>query len=186
VLGAGARPLGVDDPRLGRELVGVSPQALGGSKGGGFFSAPSGSGAGAGVQRVEALATEDRAQGMDGKEETRRGGNPACPILRPGSPWHQTVHVAMGSEGLSPGVQDLEATELAPQMLAAALEQGLAGSPQEQREAGAFVGQDECLALMRERKDAVAIRHGPELGLAVCAPLRRGQGLTFGAVAIAA
>jgi hypothetical protein len=83
-------------------------------------------------------------------------------------------------------MQDLDATELAAQILAAELEQCLAGSPQEPCEEGAFVGQDECIELMRERKDAVEIRHGQELGLAVCDPLRLGQGLTLGAVAIAA
>jgi len=83
-------------------------------------------------------------------------------------------------------MQDLDATELAAQILAAELEQRLTGSPQEQREEGAFVDQDERIELMRERKDAVEIRHGQELGLAVCDPPRLGQGLTLGAVAIAA
>jgi hypothetical protein len=83
-------------------------------------------------------------------------------------------------------MQDVDATAWAAQILAAALEQCLAGSPPEQCEEGAFVGQDECIELMRERKDAGAIRHGQERGLAVCDPLRLGQGLTLGAVAIAA
>ena len=42
------------------------------------------------------------------------------------------------------------------------------------------------LELLWERKDAMEIRHGQELGLAVCDLLRLGQGLTLGAVAIAA
>jgi hypothetical protein len=77
----------------------------------------------------------------------RMGWDPACPIIRQGSPWHQTVSVAMGSEGLLPRMQDLDATELAAQILAAALEQCLAGSPQEPCEEGAFVDQDECIEL---------------------------------------
>lgn len=107
-------------------------------------------------------------------------------MIRQCSPWHQTGYVAMGSEGLSPRMQDWDAPELAAQSLAAALEQGLAGSPQAQCEEGALVGQDECLALLRERKDAVEIRHGQARGLAGCDPLRLGQGVTRGAVAMAA
>ena len=141
---------------------------------------------GAGEEGIKERATADRAQGVDGEEETRMGGDPACTILPQCSPWHQTVHVAMGSESLIPGRQDVDATALAPQVLAAELEQRLAGSLQEQREQGAFVDQDECLELMRKRKDAVEIRHWQELGLAVCDPLRLSHGLTLGAVAIAA
>src|SRR6266446_2766092 len=98
------------------------------------------------------------------------GWDPACPISRQCSPWHQTVSVAMGSEGLIPRLQDLDATELAAQILAADLEQCLAGRPQEQGEEGAVVGQDEGSERMRERQDAVAIRYGQALGLAVCDP----------------
>jgi hypothetical protein len=79
VLGACERPLSVDDPRLGLALVGAAPHALGRSKGGGLFRAHHGRCDGAGVQRVEALATEDRARGMDGQEATRRGGSQRVP-----------------------------------------------------------------------------------------------------------
>ena len=101
------------------------------------------------MQRVEARATANRAQGMDGKEATRMGRNPAGPILRQGAPWPPTVHVAMGSEGLLPGGQDVDAPQLAPQMLTAAREPGLAGSPHEQGEEGALVGQDEGMERRR-------------------------------------
>jgi hypothetical protein len=123
---------------------------------------------------------------MDGPEEMWLGGDLACPLLRQDSPWHQTVHVAMGSAGLIPGVQDLDATEWAPQVLAAALEQCLAGHPPAQRAEGAFGRQDECIDLMRARQDAGAIWHGQELGLAVFDPPRLGPGLTLGAVTMAA
>jgi hypothetical protein len=83
-------------------------------------------------------------------------------------------------------MQAVDATALAPQVLAAALEPRLAGSPPEQREQGAFVDQDERIERMRERKDAVDIRHGQACGLAGFDPLRLGQGLTLAAVAIAA
>jgi hypothetical protein len=62
----------------------------------------------------------------------------------------------------------------------------VAGSPQEQREQGAFVDQDEGSERMGERKDAGAIRYGQECGLAGVDPLRLGQGWTLGTVAIAA
>ena len=92
----------------------------------------------------------------------------------------------MGSAGLLPGRQDLDATALAPQVLAAALAQRLVGRPQEQRGQGTVVDQDECLERRRERQDAVARRPGQACGLAGFAPLRLGQGLTLGAVAMAA
>ena len=51
-------------------------------------------------------------------------------MIRQYSPWHQTVHVAMRPEGLLPGLPDLDAPQLAPQVLAAELEERPAGSPQ--------------------------------------------------------
>jgi hypothetical protein len=92
----------------------------------------------------------------------------------------------MGAAGLLPGVHDLDATQLAPQLLAAARAQGRAGRPPEQGEEGALGGHDEGRERLRERKDAVEIRHGPACGLAVCAPRRLGQGVPRGAVALAA
>jgi len=92
----------------------------------------------------------------------------------------------MGSAGLLPGLHDVDATELAAQVLAAALEQRLAGRPHEQREEGALVDQDERMERRREGQDAVEIRHGQALGLAVCDPRRLGHGLTRGTVAMAA
>jgi len=92
----------------------------------------------------------------------------------------------MGPEGLIPGMHDLDTTALAPQMLAAELEQRLAGSPQQQREQGPFGGEDERMECMRECKDAMARGHRDEVGLAVCDPLRLGEGLTRGTVTIAA
>jgi hypothetical protein len=186
VRGAWERPLGGDAPRLGRERVGAAPPALGWSQGGGLCRAHQGLCEGAGGQRVEARATADRAPGLDGKEATRRGGAPACLRLRQGSPWHQTGQGGRGSERLIPGVHDVDATTLAPQMLAAARAPGRAGSPPEPCEAGACVGQDAGMERMRERQDAVARRHGQERGWAVCDPRRLGQGVTRGAVAMAA
>jgi hypothetical protein len=183
---AGHGLLGVDDPRLGIKLVDTAPEALRGRAGVGVCRQHRRSHGGAGVEGLKARAAADGTQGRDGAEETWMGCDPACPMRRQGSPWHQTGHVAMGSEGLVPGLQDWDATALAPQGLAAALEQRLAGSPQEQREPGAFVAQDQRMERMRQRKDAVAIRHGQACGLAGVAPLRLGQGLTRGAVAIAA
>ena len=107
-------------------------------------------------------------------------------MVRQRSPWHQTVPVEMGPKGLIPGMQDLDTTDLASQVLTAELEECLAGSPQEQREERAFVGQDERIEFMWKRKDAVEIRHWQERGLAVCDPLGFGEGLTLGAGAIAA
>ena len=130
VSGACQRPLGIDDPRLGLELVGKALEARGGSKGLGRLREHQGIRGGAGVECVEELAAEDRAQGVDGKEAPWMGRDPASPMIRQCSPWHQTVHVEMRPEGLIPGMQDLDAPELAPQVLAAELEQRLAGSPQ--------------------------------------------------------
>ncbi len=177
---------GVDDPRLGRALVDASPEALRWREGLGLLRQHHRTHGGAGVEGLKALAAADRAQGVDGTEETRMGWEPACPILRQCSPWHQTVPVAMGSAGLLPGLHDVDATELAAQVLAAALEQRLAGRPHEQREEGALVDQDERMERRRERQDAVEIRHGQALGLAVCDPRRLGHGLTRGTVAMAA
>ena len=61
------RSLGIDDPLLGIELVGKALEALGGSKGLGRFREHQGIRGSAVVERVEKLAAEDRAQGVDGK-----------------------------------------------------------------------------------------------------------------------
>ena len=177
---------GVDAPRLARKLVDASPEALRSREGLGRLRHPHRPHGRAGEEGITALATADRAQGVDGAEDTRRGGDPACPMLPQGSPWPQTVPVAMGSESLSPGRPDVEATAWAPQVLAAALAPRLAGSLQRPREPGAFVDQDACLERLRQRQAAVARRHGQALGLAVCAPRRLRPGLPRGAVAIAA
>ena len=51
-------------------------------------------------------------------------------MIRQRPSWYQTVHVAMGPERLIPGLQHLDATDVASQVLAAELAQRLAGSPQ--------------------------------------------------------
>ena len=72
-----------------------------------------------------------------------------------------------------------------PRLWCAELEQRLAGSPQQQGEKCAFVGEDEGVEVVRQGKDAVEIGHLKEVGLAVFKPLFPGEGLACGAVAIA-
>ena len=115
---------------LGLEQVGKALEALGGRKGLGRLRAHHGRRGDPGVECVEELAAADRAQGMDGKAAPWMGWDPAGPMIRQYSPWHQTVHVAMRPEGLLPGLPDLDAPQLAPQVLAAELEERPAGSPQ--------------------------------------------------------
>jgi hypothetical protein len=177
---------GVHAPRLGRERVEASSAALWGRAGLGRPRPPPRTQGGAGVEGRKARAAADRAPGVDGKEATRLGGEPACPMLRQCAPWHPPVSVAMGSAGLLPRLPAVAATAWAAQRLAAARAQGLAGSPPAQGEEGALVGQAECLERMRARQDAGAIRPGQERGLAVCAPRRLGPGVPLGAGAMAA
>src|SRR5262245_11999674 len=64
---AGHGLFGVDDPRLGIELVDEAPEALRCREGLGLLRKHPSTHGGAGVEGIKELAAEDRAQGVDGK-----------------------------------------------------------------------------------------------------------------------
>lgn len=92
----------------------------------------------------------------------------------------------MRPQGLVPGVQDPGAPDLPAKVLLPALPQRLARSGEEERQQGPCVDQDERVEFVGEGKDQVKRGHGKQRSFAVLQPLGLGEGLTRGAVAIAA
>jgi hypothetical protein len=176
-------PLGLDSPRLVIELGDASLQAVGCFQGRCVPSAHQGLPAVA--EGRKDLGAKHGTRRRNGAQALRLGWHPACPLIGQGPAWDQSVPVAMGVEGLLPGVSEQEATEWAPQVVMAALEKRLAGRPQQQGEQRAFVGEDKGGEIMWPGKDAGALGHWQECGLSLFAPCCLGEGLALGAVAMA-
>ena len=177
--------LDVDDPRLAVEMVVELREALGrGPVCDRIGERQSASGVRL-VQRVNEFPAEDLTQRLHREEEAGMGGEPTRAVTRQCPSRHETVHMAMWAQRLVPGGEDHGASDLPAQGGVAELHQCLAGGGAQEGHQGPFVGQHECIERVWQGKDGVQRGHGQAFRLAVFQPLRLGQGLARGAVAMA-
>jgi hypothetical protein len=68
-------------------------------------------------EAVEELAAKDPTECLDMEQEVVPGLDPVSVVKRQGPAWNQTVEVEMRTEGLIPGVEHGQKTQLAAQGL---------------------------------------------------------------------
>jgi hypothetical protein len=83
-------------------------------------------------------------------------------------------------------MEDHDATQLAPEVMPAELEQRLTGGRKQQAEKQPFIPQDERVEGVRQCKDGMKVRDREKVGLAIGHPLGFGEALALGTVPIAA
>ena len=140
-------------------------------------------------QAVEEFAAKDLAQSLDREEVTRMGLDPALAIERQTAAGDETVDVEMGAELLISGMQHHGNARQSIEVVTAKLQESFRGGLEEQLQKRTLVlllTEDEWVEFVRQGEDIVEIGYGQEFGLTFFEPLGCRQGLTLGAVAVAA
>src|SRR5688572_4679781 len=96
------------------------------------------------------------------------------------------MKMEVGLQDLMPGMQDHDDTELAAQVVAAKLKEGIAGGAKQQAEQEAFVAKDQRVELVWQGHHGVEVGGGQKLRPPCLDPVGLGYGLTLGTVTIAA
>lgn len=167
---AGKGYCGVDAPLLGIELMAKRGKARREGHGAG--------GACLGQRRAE-LAAQDGAQGPHRQEDEGIRLAPALPMGGKRASRHDTVDMAMGPSGLSPGVQEHGAANLPAEVVVPKRDKGLTGGVAQESEEGPLGGQEEDVESVGHGQPQGARGYRQQRGLASLAPL------PLGAVAIA-
>jgi hypothetical protein len=139
------------------------------------------------LEPVEVFATKDLGEGVYGEEELRTFRRDPATLLRSQSPpGDETVHVEMLVEILAPGVEHERGAQVAPQPLGITPEglEGLPGRLEQEGIEDPRVPLGHRIEGMGERKDAVEIRDGQEVGHARLDPARGSEALALGAMPI--
>lgn len=125
--------LGVDDPVLAGQWLVERREALGYVQGCRLLGDRQGAGGPGVVQRLEALAAEDRPQRPDRAEEAGISRDPRLAVRRQRTGRDDAVDLAMGPQRLVPGVQDSGAADRPAEVTLTQLLARLAGSGAQER-----------------------------------------------------
>ncbi len=140
------------------------------------------------TQPLNEFAAKDPAEHLHRQEEARIfRANPASAIRREATGRNDAVHVRMLDQGLPPGVEDAQETDLSTEV------SGIGGDFEQRRRAGAKeqVIQARGVALaqrierVRQREDDMDVRHVEQLALARGQPALSRLSLTLGTVPVA-
>lgn len=139
------------------------------------------------VQAGEILRAKDRRKRPDRKQEGRATGDPAGPLLIQRSTGDEAVEMEMLRERLPPRVQNRGDPDGAAQMATVASEgeERVGRRTKEERVDHPWISLRQCVEIVRQGEDDVAIRNGQEIRLARREPAFFGERLALGAMTIA-
>src|SRR5262249_33792367 len=191
LLGSGEGRLAVDDPALTTHLGDQSGEVVRPSQGrylghgGREDQTAVGKEPG---QALEELAAKDLAQGPHREQVAPLRRHPPRALQGQDAAGNDGMHMEVRPQLLVPGMQDHGDAERAAEVVAAELKQGLGGGLEQQVQQGpliVLVAEDQRVELVRQGGEVVGGADRQEPGLRSGQPLRPGEGLAFGAMAIA-
>ena len=178
-LGAGESGFGIDDPILFVERTEERMKRVRVGKGDASFGV-------SGFQVVEEFAAEHKRERFDGKEKSGWRRDPGRSIKRQRAAGDGAVQMDMRVEFLIPGVEDAGNPEFTAEGVVGKAEQGFGDRAEKDIEDDFFIAEGQGVEFVGQREDGMEIRDGQKFGLARGQPLRFGERLAFGAMAVSA
>ena len=133
-----------------------------------------------GVEEVEELGAEDDAESTDVKQEIGTSRDPSRPVEADRAARNQAVEMVVTAQGLIPGVENGEKSDLAVQVRAAEIEQGFRDRFKEDGNQHFRVDQKERIQFVGDREDQVEVTRWKKLLFAPLKPSVRCSGAAFG------
>ena len=185
-LGRGEGPLGVHDPLLAFKGAAELVPPMGGGQGLGSTEELKLVLAAGGIEQIEEFGAKNDAEGMNVKQEVGSCRNPARAVEGKRAAWDQTVQVKVIQQGLIPGVENGEETDLAFQMGSSEIGKSFRHRLEEDVEENLLVGEDQRIQFMRKSKDQMEVADRKKLRFLGLDPFISGRRTTPGTMPVPA
>jgi hypothetical protein len=137
-------------------------------------------------EQVEEFGTEDDAQGANVKQEVRAGHNPLRSAEAEGATGNHAVEMVVRSQGLIPGMENGQKSDLAVQMRAAKLRKGFRNSFEKNGNERFRIYQKQGVQFVRNGEDQMEVSGWKQFLFAPLNPAVGGSGSAFRAVPVPA